>query len=87
MAQRPLDFMEIVDDIRPILHGAKPEQIGAALGCIAATYFAGCHPDFRKMAIDQWMNLLLDLIPVEVEQGIAKGTFPATWRDASCRKH
>jgi hypothetical protein len=74
------NYRNLVDEIEPILHGNKPEQIAAALGTLAATLFAGINPDLRDEAIMRWLALIRELIPVEIEIGISGGLFPQSWR-------
>jgi hypothetical protein len=71
---------KLVERVRPILAGRSPEVIGAALAELAATFIANHAPPLRADQQRLFFDLVQELVPVVVEEGIAMGRYPPEWR-------
>ena len=61
-ARKEID--KIVDAIRPLLSGQKPEVIGSALSEVTAMFVAGCEPKAREAVIGLFLLSVEKFVPV-----------------------
>jgi len=58
-----IEYAVLVERIRPILAGQKPEIVGATLAHLVATFLAGHAPPLRKIERELLLGLIDELVP------------------------
>jgi hypothetical protein len=71
----------IANDIHQLLVGQGPDVQGAALGEAVALFIAGHHPALRPAARRMLEELIADLVPICIEEMIARGKVPPEMAD------
>jgi hypothetical protein len=71
---------ELVEALKPLFAGLAPEVVGAVLGQLLAILIAGHCPEMRAEAMKLVVDMANDLVPIEIDQMIARGRVGEEWR-------
>jgi hypothetical protein len=80
ITKETVETQMLEDELRAVLADKEGTVVGAALGLIAATSLAGMAPEMRQEARDMLVKLVDDLVPIIVNEMIADGRLPPSWR-------
>ena len=70
----------LVQKISPMLACKSPEIVGATLGQLCAIFIASHAPSLREEQLTLLHELIGEMVPVIVEEMIADGRVPESWR-------
>jgi hypothetical protein len=67
---------ELVESIRPLLAGQGPVVQGAALADLVSMWIAGHNPASRDEALNDWLELVRNLVPINERKMFGDAGFP-----------
>ena len=80
---RTMTIRLLVEEIRPLLAGQKPEVIGAVLGELVALYIASHHPSHRREVRQLFLKLVDLKVSIALDEMISDGAVPKEWKHAN----